>query len=88
MSGGIIAGAALGLRRAIIPIVIAAACFLVSFWAIDDMGGLIRGIGWICVALSLLLVGINAWHARSGQAELSFKHQGHDDGAPGRRRDA
>ena len=78
MSRGMIAGAALGLRRAIIPMVIAAVCFLASFLAIDDMVGLLRGIGWICVALSLLMVAINAWHARSGQAELSFKHQGHD----------
>ncbi len=78
MSRSMIAGAALGLRRAIIPMVIAAVCFLASFWAIDDMVGLLRGIGWICVALSLLMVAINAWHARSGQAELSFKHQGHD----------
>ena len=78
MSRGMIAGAALGLRRAIIPMVIAAVCFLASFWAIDDMVGLLRGIGWICVALALLMVAINAWHARSGQAELSFKHQGHD----------
>jgi hypothetical protein len=72
-------GALLGLRRAVIPIAIGVLCLVISFWAIDDLVGLLRGIGWICLAVALLLVGVNAWNARQNHENLDFKHHGFED---------
>lgn len=78
MSSGAGRGAILGLRRAAIPLAIGVVCFLVSFWGIDDMVGLLRGLGGINVVLAVLLVGMNAWNGHTSQEPLEFKHDGYE----------
>ncbi|HNI71532.1 MAG TPA: hypothetical protein PKX56_04270 [Marmoricola sp.] len=58
-------GALVGLRRSVIPFAIAIVCFALSFWGIDDMVGLLRGVGAISAAVGVLLILMNAWQGHS-----------------------
>lgn len=78
MKSPAVQGAIKGLRRAFVPALVAAACFAGSFWATDDMVGLLRGVGWLLVALSVTFVVVNFWNGRSNQETLDFQHGGYD----------
>lgn len=77
-----------GLRRALIPFALAVVCFLAAQWGVDDMVGLLRGIGWILIVLGVVILVATVFDTRGKAERLDFTHAGYETQDRGKHQDS